>query len=190
MKSEILAWFGTASVLIGLVVRLLKSDTPLPTVPARLRPWLALALGVVAGVAKSAADGMPLSQAIVAGLGSAVAAMTAHDLVVESVMKGKEPFSGGGGGPALALLFAGYLSLHLMACAAVTPKRVNAIERRIECVLEHRSLPPEQVAVLCALESPSDVVDIVTGEDRRIGSARAIGEAQGRILSCAPPAKR
>jgi len=65
----------------------------LPTVPARVRPWLALGLGLVAGVLQAVTTGTPWLQALGSGVTAAVAAMTGHDLVVESIRGGAEPFA-------------------------------------------------------------------------------------------------
>lgn len=88
-----IAWFTLSAIVIGGIVRLLKSDTPLPTVPVRLRPWLALGLGLVAGVLQAVTTGTPWLQALGSGFTAAVTAITGHDLVVESLRGGAEPFA-------------------------------------------------------------------------------------------------
>lgn len=87
-------WIAVMAVVIGAVVRLLKSDTPLPfSVPARWRSWLALGLGAVSGVLDSLMAGTPLLQALVEGLGSAMLAIVGHETVVEGLRKGRELFA-------------------------------------------------------------------------------------------------
>ena len=85
--------FATLAVVIGLVVRLLKSDTPLPTVPSRYRAFLALALGTVGGALDAVARGTPWQQAVLGGVAAAVTAMVGQELVVEQLLGGREPGS-------------------------------------------------------------------------------------------------
>jgi len=85
-------WLLFAAVVIGLVVRLLKSDTKFPiTVPPYARSFLALFLGVVSGVLeKVATQHVSWTSAIVGGLLSAAFAMIGHATVIEGVRKGRE----------------------------------------------------------------------------------------------------
>ena len=87
-------WVAAFALIIGAVVRLLKSDTPLPfSVPARWRSWLALALGAVAGVLDAVVAGTPVRDAVLQGLVSAALAMVGHDTVIESLRGGREFFA-------------------------------------------------------------------------------------------------
>ncbi|WP_394849723.1 hypothetical protein LZC95_20000 [Pendulispora brunnea] len=83
-------WVPFAALAIGAVVRVLKSDTPLPTVPTAWRPWLALGLGAVAGVLQAVVGGTAWSKALLDGLTAALTAIAGHDLVIESLRGGKE----------------------------------------------------------------------------------------------------
>lgn len=169
-----LAGYAALGALINsAIIGALRQDNTIiaGAVPTRIRVAVSLALGLLQVVLMQLA-GTPLSDAAVVSL------LSTSTAIVSSAAP-----------RATVALLGLWFALNTTACAELTPKRVNAVEHRVECVLEHRSLPPEQVALLCAIESPSDVVDIITGEDRRIGSARAIGESQGRMLGCAP-AKR
>jgi hypothetical protein len=87
------AWVPLAAVVIGAIVRLLKSDTPLPTVPAKWRPWFALGLGAVAGLLRSVAGGATWAQALGGGLTAALLAMGSHDAVITSARDGRELFT-------------------------------------------------------------------------------------------------
>lgn len=87
------AWIPIAALIIGAVVRLLKSDTPLPTVPPKWRPVLALVLGLVAGVLTKVASGIDWQTALEGGLGAASIAIFGHDFVVAGLRDGKEPFA-------------------------------------------------------------------------------------------------
>lgn len=85
--------FATLAVVVGVIVRLLKSDTPLPTVPSRYRAFLALGLGAVGGALDALARGTPWQQAVLGGVAAAVTAMVGHELVVEQLLGGREPGS-------------------------------------------------------------------------------------------------
>lgn len=84
-------WWALAALLIGFVVRMLKSDGPIPiTLPAKWRPWLAVGLGIVAGVVEKISTGTPWKNAIVGGLVAAFVAISGHQLFVESARGGRE----------------------------------------------------------------------------------------------------
>ncbi|WP_394844032.1 DUF4231 domain-containing protein [Pendulispora brunnea] len=83
-------WIVVGAIVIGAIVRLLKSDTPLPTVPSQWRPWLALGLGAVAGILQAVAAGTPWQKALIDGLVSALTAIAGHDLLIESLRGGRE----------------------------------------------------------------------------------------------------
>lgn len=83
-------WVAVAAIVIGLVVRLLKSDTKLPTVPPRARIWLALGLGVASGVLEKVSTGTTWTNALVDGLVAALLAVTSHEAIIASLRSGKE----------------------------------------------------------------------------------------------------
>jgi len=85
-------WVGLASLVIGLVVRLLKEDTRFPpfAIPARWRPMLALGLGVASGVLRTVATGTPWRVAVLGGLVSGFAAIAGHASVVDGVRNGRD----------------------------------------------------------------------------------------------------
>jgi len=84
-------WFALAALVIGLVVRLLKSDGPIPiNVPAKYRAWLAVGLGIVAGVLDMIGAGTAWKEALLGGILAAFAAISGHQLVVESLRSGRE----------------------------------------------------------------------------------------------------
>lgn len=87
------AWWALAALVIGAIVRLLKSDTPLPfSVPPPARVWLALGLGISAGVCDKLASDTPWEQALIGGLLAALTAIAGHDTIVESARGGREFF--------------------------------------------------------------------------------------------------
>jgi hypothetical protein len=86
-------WPMVAAALIWLVVRALKSERIPLDVPARARPWVALGLGVIAGACESVLLGVPMFDALLAGLGAGLAASGLHESLVESLRHGREPLS-------------------------------------------------------------------------------------------------
>ena len=86
-------WLLVSAILIGGAVRLVKGDTPLPMVPPRYRPWLAVGLGAVSAVLQSLVQHVPIGQALVQGALSVFVAISGHELLVESLLGGKEPLS-------------------------------------------------------------------------------------------------
>lgn len=173
MDPKIAGWYAFGTVVITALLSALRPDnTFLPfSLSVRGRVILTFVLGA-AMVGAQTYFNQPLSDAALAALGAMGTG-----------------FATSGAPRVTVAIFGLWFALNTTACAAFTPKRINAVVKITECVLEHRSQPPEQVAVVCGLENAQEVVDIITGEDRRMASARAIGESQGRMLGCAP-AKR
>lgn len=85
-------WILVAAIAIGLVVRLLKSDTRIPIdIPTRWRVWLALGLGIVAGVLERVGTGEGRwSTAIADGLVASLLAIVAQNTMIDSLRGGKE----------------------------------------------------------------------------------------------------
>lgn len=88
------AWVPLAALVIGFLVRALKSDAfVLPSwaaVAAPYRPLLVLALGVVSGVLDAVVGGTPWRDAIVGGLLSALMAMIGHTTIVDVLRGGRD----------------------------------------------------------------------------------------------------
>src|SRR5436309_3011338 len=79
------AWVAITALVIMAAVRLLKSDTKIPIdIPPRWRVWLALGLGVVAGILDAVARGTAWPDALLGGLTSSVLAIVAQDTIVGS----------------------------------------------------------------------------------------------------------
>jgi hypothetical protein len=86
-------WLAALALVITALVRLMKSDTPLPwTVPARWRSWLALGLGVVGGILDVLVAGTSPTRAVLQGLTAGAVAIAAHDSVIEGLRGGRELF--------------------------------------------------------------------------------------------------
>lgn len=84
-------WWAVSSLVIGILVRLVKSDTKIPLdLPGDRRAYLAALLGVVSGVVDAIATGKPWVPALFEGLASAVTAMGSHDFFIGAIRKGRE----------------------------------------------------------------------------------------------------
>lgn len=86
-------WIALTAVVIGLIVRLLKSDTKIPIdIPPRLRAPLALTLGAASGAIDKLvqAGDTTWTAAITSGVVAAVVAMIGHVTLIDSLRGGKE----------------------------------------------------------------------------------------------------
>lgn len=84
------------AALIGLVVRALKAGStvwPLSVIPPKARPLVAVLLGLAAGALDSVATGTPWRAALLEGLTSGALAVVGHQLGVEWLAGGREPFA-------------------------------------------------------------------------------------------------
>lgn len=84
------AWVPLAALVVNLLLRLLKDDTTLPTIPTRYRFWAAFALGAASGVLDHVMGGTPWRTALVGGLVSAALAVLAQNGIVDSIFAGRE----------------------------------------------------------------------------------------------------
>jgi len=86
-------WLALSVVLIGVTVRLLKTERAqrwLVAIPPRYRPLLAVGLGIVSGILEAIAAGTPWIEALLRGLLAAVVAMAGHDVIIEGLLGGRE----------------------------------------------------------------------------------------------------
>lgn len=90
-------WLVVAAFAIGLVVRLLKDDIKgTPNVPSNRRVFCALGLGVLSGLLEKKLGPSVGSAAVtwigglLGGLGSAVAAITGHNVLIDALRGGRE----------------------------------------------------------------------------------------------------
>lgn len=88
------AWVPLAALVIGFLVRALKSDAfVLPSwaaVAAPYRPLLVLALGIVSGVLDAVVAGTPWRDALVGGCLSALMALIGHTTIVDVLRGGRD----------------------------------------------------------------------------------------------------
>jgi len=87
-----LEFYGAASLGIGAIVRLLKSDVPIVPIDVapRYRPFVALALGVLASCFDMMARGTEWREALVSGLLAGAGAIAAHETLVEGWRGGRD----------------------------------------------------------------------------------------------------
>jgi hypothetical protein len=83
-------WLVVSSILIGGAVRLVKGDTPLPYVPPRYRPFLAVLLGGVSAALQALTQHIPVQQALLEGALSVFVAISGHEIIIESLFGGRE----------------------------------------------------------------------------------------------------
>ncbi len=87
-------WVLFAALLIGFVIALAKqgwlSTWIASKMPSRAIPYYAAALGVLSLMVTDITSGKTLTQAIQDGLAAAMLSVFGHELVIESMRKGKE----------------------------------------------------------------------------------------------------
>lgn len=112
------AWPIVAAIVVGFLVRLVKSDKIPIDVPPRFRPLLAVGLGVVSAICEAVIMGTPVVQAAIGGLASAIAAIGGHDVLIEAIFGGKEPSVKASGGVVGGILAAILALSQASGCAA------------------------------------------------------------------------
>jgi hypothetical protein len=83
------AWLPLISLVLGFCVRMLKSDTIGPVVPAQYRSWVAWGLGAAVATVDFIAGGGAVSAAIY-GFGAPALAILGHVLGIERLRDGEE----------------------------------------------------------------------------------------------------
>lgn len=182
--------FATVTLLIGAVVRLLKSDTPLPTVPPRWRASLAIALGVAGGVVEALSVGTPWREAIIKGVAAGMTAIVGHDVLIEGARGGREV-----GGDADAVktprprgltrieVMAGAMTVGMLGaalagfgCAGWKREAKSVIDTATAvCVLANGMSTNAEIMAICGIEqSLAPVVDAILSEHRAQLKASAL----------------
>jgi len=83
-------FLAAVALLIGALIRALKSDRIPINIPPRWRPVLALVLGQFAGVVEALTRGTPWRDALLGGLLASLGAMGGHDVVIGGMLGGRE----------------------------------------------------------------------------------------------------
>ena len=87
-------WIPIASIVVGGLVRLSKTDVWVKWFPVNLqpkiRPWAALVLGAASAAIGHLTGGGTWPEAIAGGLMAGLGAIAGHELIVESVRGGRD----------------------------------------------------------------------------------------------------
>lgn len=88
-------WLGASAIVIFLLVRLFKSDSPiaaLARIPAKLRTLIAVLLGFAGAGIQAVTMGVPWKRALAENLVGALLAILTHDGWIEYIRQGRELF--------------------------------------------------------------------------------------------------
>lgn len=195
-----------SAVIIGLVVRLLKSDTKIPIdIPPRFRAPLAIVLGQAAGVLEKIGGGVSWKQAVFDGIFAAVLPILGQNLVIDSMAGGREiPIPGlmvpgarpGPGKPVsvkpppippmgVMLVVA---CLFLAGCAKFFTA-AEIVEEKAACVVANQDLPDEMIFAKCAIQSGDIQKYMELLSSSRTATKKALQkQAAERAAVCAPDA--
>lgn len=83
-------WLALSAVVLGAIVRVLKDDSRILTIPAPFRPWLAFGLGSVAACLQLVVDGAGWQEAVTTAIVAPALAIIGHHLGIEMLRGGKE----------------------------------------------------------------------------------------------------
>lgn len=188
-------WVPLAALLIGLVVRLLKSDTKIPIdIPPRWRIWLAFALGAVSGVLQAITTGTPWRAALAGGLASTTLAVLGQNVVVDSLRGGKEfvipglikpdvapspgkpvslkpPPNDKGGPPSIPPAVVVMFCILLAGCGLFA-KALDLAADKAKCVVDNQELPDKVIFVKCAISDPEKYLELLA--ESRAATKRAL----------------
>ncbi len=151
MQPQTLGWVAAAALLVGAVVRLLKTDMltialanlGLPPIPKRVLPWVSLVLGVGSSILDVKLQGTDWPSAIAKGLVAGVAAIAGHELGVESARKGKELL-------AIGCVF--FMTTTITGCAFLRAHAKDALDvAQIGCIIANQFQPDSKVAEICQI---------------------------------------
>lgn len=89
------SWTAISAFLIGLLVRLLKTEEGaklFPWISSKYRVMVAIFLGQIAAVLESIVQGSRPHEAVLNGVAATAIAVLGHDLLIEGMRGGKELF--------------------------------------------------------------------------------------------------
>lgn len=85
------AWLAAGVIIVGLIVRMLKSDAKFPiNIPTRWLPVATLVLSQAYTTLEAIQSGTPWKTAVWTGLTLAMTTMGLFDLVIKAVLNGKD----------------------------------------------------------------------------------------------------
>jgi len=172
--TNLVAASAAGATVISTILSAMRSDNTIlrAATSTRTRVLVAVGLGVLQLVLMTIAK-QPVTEAVVSAIASTVTAIVASAAP-----------------RAVAGLVLFFVITSTTACDAFTPKRVHGAAELVKCALENRMMQPADIAVKCGFEHVQDVVDVIAGEDQRMGTARSLGVAEGRQLGAAACTKR
>lgn len=157
MPPNVPAWPVLGALVIGLLVRLLKSaavPAPFDRIPPKARPLVALVLGCAQAAIESITAGTPWKTALTNGIVAAFSAVFAHDVLIEWLRAGKEPLSNAlpvpEGDPALSAL-RDHLAVEAASVTAVTDADIASIEALRPTPRETPIQPRSKTEIMLAL---------------------------------------
>lgn len=203
------------AVAVGLVVRLLKTDTKIPIdVPSRYRKYLALALALVGCVVEKYASSASWKPALLDGLLAWFAAEWGQKIAIDDMRGGKElPVPGlmrpgvspspgkppsvppppeRKGPPSVPPLAAAALFLLLLSGCRFFYKALDLAADKAKCVAAKQDLPDERVWAECLVEDPERYLELLATS--RAATRKALERqaaqfaAPTRVDAGAPPA--
>ena len=119
-------WTVVAAMVVYALIRIAKSDKIPFSIPARLRPWVSIALGIVYGGLQSVIRGTGWGEAFLAAAITGLGPVMGHEFVVESLRNGKELFPPKANVGAAVLLLAGASLLGTSGCGLSATKIADA----------------------------------------------------------------
>lgn len=202
-------WMLLLALVIGFVVRQVKPDAAFPVnVPARLRPLVAVLLGVIAGACDALLAGTPWKDALVTGVSAALLAILGHVFGIDVLRGGKEVPPLGRADqnkakavtkiPPLAVLALSGLIAIFAACKGTsTTKVIDVTQNVVEkgCELLEAVTDDGTVKTICAkADEISAIIDFVQpflkkadgGVFASTGPCRVIKSTSSGAEVCAP----
>lgn len=202
------AWIPLAALAIGLIVRLLKSDTKIPfTIPSEYRRFAVVVLGVASAALERIIAGTPWKDAALGGTAAVLAAFFGHYFVVDKLRDGKEiaipgliipgavpspgapvtiPPPGPPGPPTIppgATMMLMVLFVLLLGGCGVFFKALDLAADKARCVVENQDLPNKAIFVKCAIQDPEKYLDLLA--ESRAATKKAL-ERQAAERGCSP----
>lgn len=175
-------WFFLAAIVIGLSVRLLKSDTIGPVIPSKYRALVAIVMGGASGIAipvlQKLGNGVPPKDALMWGFFAAFSAIAGHNVIVDAARGGKDlpmppflmkkddsdksdrkmPLAAAVMMLAMLALLSAFLALPTTACSPALDAKVNADTTAVLNGAEYACVMASSLTAVPALAVACDIV--------------------------------